>query len=158
MNWLLQLFLTPSDHPDLLSSMRKITELPNGGVMISMNKEHGLVGDKHFSDCVEDIKQLKRELRYEEAISLLLNTINATEHEASVAGTGWGVAPWYYEQLAIIYRKQGRINDEIAILERYDSQEKSIGDSPQRLKERLVKAKALLVKKSNNNIKYNHLC
>jgi len=44
--------------------------------------------------------------------------------EAESAQNGYGVAPWYYEQLAIVYRKQDRDLDELAILERMTGREK----------------------------------
>jgi len=55
---------------------------------------------------------------------------------------GSGVAPWYYEQLAIIYSKQKRYTDEIAVLQRYDRQPKAPGAMPVQLKERLEKVTA----------------
>ncbi len=48
---------------------------------------------------------------------MLLELIKAVEAEAQA--NSWAVAPWYYEQLAIIYRKQRDRVKEIAILERY---------------------------------------
>ena len=57
------------------------------------------------------------------------------------------VAPWYYEKLAIIYRKQKRYGDEIAILERFERQPKAPGALPKKLAERLVKAKQLRYEK-----------
>ena len=43
------------------------------------------------------------------------------------AGPGWGVVPWYHEQLAIIYQKQERLDDEVAGLQRYAAQPKAPG-------------------------------
>ncbi|WP_070988903.1 hypothetical protein [Halofilum ochraceum] len=97
----------------------------------------------HYTDYVERVKQLKRERRHEEAIELLMNLVRATESESKTAGQGWGVAPWYYEQLAIIYRKEKRIADEIEILERYEAQPKAPGAGPSKLKERLERARRL---------------
>jgi tetratricopeptide (TPR) repeat protein len=93
----------------------------------------------HYSDYVELVKKLKQEKRYSEAIELLLKLVDDTETEAKAKG--WGVAPWYYEQLAIIYRKEKRYSDEIAILERYEAQQKAPGEGPKKLAERLKKAK-----------------
>lgn len=58
----------------------------------------------------------------------------------------WGVAPWYYEQLAIIYRKEKQYRKEVEILERYERQVKAPGAGAQKLANRLVKAKELLQK------------
>lgn len=43
----------------------------------------------------------------------------------------------------ILYRKQNRVSDEVAILERYDRQRKAPGTYPKKLKERLLKARRL---------------
>lgn len=106
-------------------------------------KEAGSVSGEHYTGHVEQVKQLKRDGCYDEAIELLTKLIDATESESRVAGPGWGVAPWYYEQLAIIYRKQKRLDDEIAILQRYAAQIKAPGGGPSKLAERLEKAKQL---------------
>ena len=76
----------------------------------------GYVRGRHCTEYVEAVKQLKRERRHEEAIALLLELVDATEAEAQAEG--YGSAPWYYVQLAIIYRKERRFDDEVAILER----------------------------------------
>ena len=99
----------------------------------------------HYIDYVEQIKKLKKEKKHQEAIYLLLKLVDATESESKEAGKGWGVAPWYYEQLAIIYRKEKRYADEIAILERYMVQEKAPGAGAAKLAERLIKVKGLVL-------------
>jgi hypothetical protein len=86
------------------------------------------------------VKQLKREKRHEEAIALLERLVQATEAEAEREGPDWGVAPWYYEQLAIVYRKEKRYADEVTILERYESHLKPGQTS--KFAERLKKARA----------------
>ena len=97
----------------------------------------------HYTDYVERVKQLKAEKKNEEAIELLLKLVNETEKEAKAHGKGWGVASWYYEQLAIIYRKEKRYDDEVQILERYEGQPKAPGAGPGKLAERLIKARQL---------------
>lgn len=89
---------------------------------------------------------MKREERHDEAIALLLNLIDATEAESRESGGPSGVAPWYYEQLAIIYRKVKRYSDEVVVLERYEGETKAPGVGPQRLAERLTRAKEILAK------------
>ena len=125
-------------------------------------KSIGNVEDGHYTDSVEEIKTLKREGRNAQAIELLLKCIDATEKEAKSANSkpsvlderfafleedrsehGWGVAPWYYEQLAILYRKEKQYQKEVEILERYEQQEKAPGVGPQKLADRLVKAREL---------------
>jgi len=97
----------------------------------------------HYTEYGERVKQLKAENRLDEAIDLLLKLVDQTEKEAKNHGKGMGVAPWYYEQLAVIYRKQKRYGDEVQILERYENQPKAPGVSPHKLAERLVKARQL---------------
>jgi hypothetical protein len=105
------------------------------------NEEAGFVEGHHYTKYVESVKQLKRENRHSEAIELLLKLVDATENEAKI--NGWGLAPWYYSQIAIIYRKEKRFNDEVAILERYKSQQRALGKDPGGLENRLKKAKEL---------------
>ena len=97
----------------------------------------GYVRGRHFTEYVESVKQLKRERRHEEAIALLLELVEATESEAQAEG--YGAAPWYYVQLAIIYRKDRRFDDEVAILERAQH---SVGHD-QAMTMRLQKARTL---------------
>ena len=137
-------------------------------IMGRMNtiKEAGSDNGIHYTDNVELIKQLKRDQKYDEAIEVLLKSVELTENESKKASsipvhedkfsflsegrsTTWGVAPWYYEQLAIIYRKQKRFAEEVSILERYASQPKAPGVGPKKLAERLIKARALL---ADNNV------
>lgn len=99
---------------------------------------------QHYTDAVEQVKQLKREKRHDEAIALLHELVEETEAESRENGPGWGVAPWYYEQLAILYRKERRYADEVNILERYTSQTHAPGAGPEKLAERLKKARQLL--------------
>jgi hypothetical protein len=116
--------------------------------VVSTNDESGGESESHYTDSIGEIQRLKREGRDEQAIALLLQAVDATERESQEKGPGWGVAPWYYEQLAVLYRKEKRFADEVAILERYAAQEKAPGVGPQKLAERLEKAKALLLKKN----------
>lgn len=67
----------------------------------------------------------------------LLAIIEAGEQQAKTEG--WGVAPRPYLDLAKLYRKAKRRDDEIAILERYERQTKAPGALPAQLAERLAK-------------------
>jgi DNA polymerase-3 subunit epsilon len=91
-----------------------------------------------ISALVESVKAAKREGRLVDAEIEFLREIDRQEAEAR--RTRFGVAPWYYEQLAIIYVKQKRYEDEISILQRYDGQQKAPGAMPVQLRERLEKA------------------
>lgn len=94
---------------------------------------------KHYLAYVEDIKAAKRSGDLMAAKRLALLAIESTEDESRMTGTG--VAPWYYEQAAIICRKQGDTDGELAILERYARQKHAAGAKPPKLMERLRKLK-----------------
>ena len=82
----------------------------------------------------------KRERRLDDAMRLLLEEIERQEAESRTSG--FGVAPWYYEQLAIVYRKLGLQEDELVVLERFDRQIKAPGAKTAILKARLEKVRA----------------
>ena len=137
MKWLRKLFgMTATGSDSLSDSESLLAELKRRQSRV---EAAGTVRGSHYTGHVEEVKQLKRERRHEEAIELLSELVDATERESKQAG--WGVAPWYYEQLAIVYRKEGRAAEEIAILERYEAQPKAPGAGPDRLAERLEKAR-----------------
>ena len=98
----------------------------------------GFVRGRPIHTYVDEVKALGYT---EEATALLLELVDATE--ADSRANGWGVAPWYYERLAIIYRSQKRIADEVDILERYKRQRKAPGSMPTKLAARLRRAKDL---------------
>lgn len=89
---------------------------------------------------VEQVKYLKRIGASDDAVYVLLKEIDVQENDARL-NPGWSVAPWYYEQLAIVYRKQKRLADEIAILERYEQQAKAPGAASLKIQERLQRAR-----------------
>jgi len=102
----------------------------------------GYVNGRHFTEYVETVKSLKREGRYDEALELLKSLIAATEAESS--RSRMGVAPWYYEEAAKIYRRRKEYEQEVIVLERYMGKVHAPGASKPRLIERLEKAKQLL--------------
>jgi hypothetical protein len=104
--------------------------------------QSGLVDGRHYTTYVAEVKRLKRAGALEEAERLLLCLIDATEAESQECD--WGVAPWYYEQLAIIRRKKGNIRGELEVLERYARQEKAPSAKPSKLAERLSKVRSIL--------------
>lgn len=93
-----------------------------------------------ISLLVDEVNTAKRERRLDDAMRLLLEEIDRQEAESRTGG--FGVAPWYYEQLAIVYRKLGRQEDELVVLERFDRQIKAPGAKPAILKARLEKVRA----------------
>ncbi len=102
----------------------------------------GYVRGVHYTGYVEEVKQLRRSGQETEAERLLLELVKATEDEAMVER--WGVAPWYYEQLAILYRKRRDPLREVEILERFARQEHAGGVMPPELLARLQKARLRL--------------
>ncbi len=105
-----------------------------------MAEQPGCVQGRHFSEYVDRVKGLRRLHRENQAIALLLRLVAATEADARASGEG--VAPWYYWQLAVAYRKLGRRGDEIRILERFSRQKHAPGARPPRLMARLAKLRA----------------
>ena len=106
----------------------------------------------NYLDVPAKVKKLKAKGNNKKAISLLLTAVELVEAESEYIGGDWGVAPWYYEQLAIIYRKEKNYSAEVNILERYAKQTKAVGKGPEKLADRLVKAKALRRKMHNKRL------
>lgn len=139
MNWLKKLFSKTREEKsrDIVDSINsKMFEI----------RQAGSIGRDHYTSSIEKIKQLKLEGKQQEVLGILIEAVEATEAESKFAGGDWGVAPWYYEQLTIIYRKEKQNQQEIEILERYAAQPKDPGAKPEKLAQRLVKAKELLAK------------
>lgn len=104
----------------------------------------GYYHGRHYTTFVEEVKALKRRSDGEAVERLLLALVDATEAESRANGPGWGVAPWYYEELAKLYRGSKDYAAEVAILERFEQQPHAPGVKPPQLLERLAKARALL--------------
>ena len=102
----------------------------------------GFHNGRHYTEYVDQVKQLTREKRLEEAEQLLMSLVDATESEARQESTG--VAPWYYEHLAMIYRKNKDLIRQLSILERFGSQRHAPGKKPETLMLRLEKVRDLL--------------
>jgi len=103
----------------------------------------GYYDGRHYTTYVNDVKNLKKSGELEEVEKLLLELVVATEAESAVEG--WCVAPWYYEELAKVYRKQKEYVKEVAILERFAAQKHGPSSTPPKLLERLEKARQLMV-------------
>ncbi len=87
-------------------------------------------------DPVEQVKEHKRNGRYTEALDILEQCMRSWE------SSGGTVAPWYYEQAAIIHRKLKDREAEVAVLRRFAAQPHGPGVKPARLLERLAKLEA----------------
>lgn len=94
---------------------------------------------EHYSAYVGDVEELKHLNRYDDVETLLLALIDAAEAEAREQG--FGVAPWYYQQVAIVRHKLRNYDGEIEVLERFASQPHAPGALPVKLKVRLSRAK-----------------
>lgn len=101
--------------------------------------EPGFYKGKHYTEYVDKVKSLMRDNRLDDAEKLLFELVKATEREAR--NDGLGVAPWYYERLAVLYRKKKDLEAEIAILERFSGQKHGPGVMPPKLLARLEKLK-----------------
>lgn len=77
----------------------------------------GMPQGVHYLQLVEPIKQLKRDGRLEDALTLCYAAIDGAE--AAVHLEKLEPAPWYTEQAAIVCRKLGRPEEERAVLERW---------------------------------------
>jgi hypothetical protein len=102
--------------------------------------EPGLYNGRHYTEYVGEVQRLMREDKLDNAEKLLLELVNATENESQ--NDGCGVAPWYYERLAVLYRKKKDKESEIKILERYARQKHAPGATPPKLMARLTKLKS----------------
>lgn len=146
MNWLKKLFKNDRNSADKQRNQFDHSKDEKGNLVVSTTKRHGMVENQHYTSCVDQVKELKRNGDHDSAIELLLKAVSATEKESREMGEDWGVAPWYYEQLAIIYRKEKRYGDEVGILKRYLSQSLAPGSGAEKLAARLVKAMELFNK------------
>lgn len=123
----------------------------------------GFYKDRHYTEWVATVQQLKREARLDEAEQLLFALVQAAEREnrptgiriphpgedpaltRALSNAGLGVPPWYYGQLAIIYRQRKDYRREVVVLERFMAQPDPHGTvHRERLALRLQKAQALL--------------
>lgn len=97
----------------------------------------GMIEGVHYLQMAEPIRELKREGRLEEALALAYKAIEAAENEARF--TKRTPAPAYTNEAAIILRKLGRTDEEIAVLERYIAMLPSEYQEGSAARERLTK-------------------
>jgi|GEM_PF-734569 len=103
-----------------------------------LRSEAGLVRGKHYTDWVDDITALKRHKAHEECCALLGELLDAVEREATEQSVS--PAPWYYQQMAIVLRKEKDFDGEIAVIERYLAFPHPTWPPRPELQERLAKA------------------
>lgn len=97
------------------------------------------VRDRHYTEWVETVKQMKRDGDHGEALQLLTECQDAT-----IRADGAKPAPWWFEQAAIIHRKDGDLDAEHAVIERYfqacgDEPHKTMVERRQKVAERRAK-------------------
>jgi hypothetical protein len=99
----------------------------------------------HYTDALEQVKQLKRERRHDPVEDLLLWCIEFAETEARDPSVVSDVPPpAWYRHLGIVYRKDDRYADEVALLERYlQACQQLSGDPDEDLVDRLDRAREL---------------
>jgi len=102
-----------ADHQAGIDKM--VADALAGGGSRAQSFAGGMVNGVHYLQLVEPIKQLKRDGRLEDALVLCTAAIQGAE----AARESREPAPWYTEQAAIIYRRLGRGDDEIAVLRRW---------------------------------------
>lgn len=90
-----------------------------------------------YLDLVEPIKKAKRAGKNEEALDLCMIAIDLAEKQQMPGGP----PPWYTTQAAIVLRKLGRVDEEIAVLERYLEHIPAEYHQGHRVGERLEKAR-----------------
>ncbi len=73
MGWLKKLFVKNNNDKSIVSFADEFNK------KMANIRQAGSSNGKHYTDSVEQIKQLKREGKYEEAIAILLQSINLTE-------------------------------------------------------------------------------
>lgn len=114
------------------------------GVITGSSNQPGYLRGRHYTTYMQDVNKLKGQFEFLEVEKLLLELIDAIETESKADDVG--VAPWYYEELAKVYRRIKDFNKELDILERFAKQQHAPGVKPKKLLERLDKTNTLLAK------------
>lgn len=149
-------FLDPFDRSDEL-----LAELAEAE---AKERDGGMVRGRHFLEWGEDFQRLKREQKLEEALVLALEIIEATERQQAIEANHAELRaralggeteqylpretpPGWTEHAAIILRKLGRYDEEVAIIDRWEthagSPDRWVGARHQKLLERREKATQL---------------
>lgn len=112
------------------------------------DRSRAIVDGLPYFEYPSTVAALKREKRLDEAAALLLKLIATIEHEAahSPHSEHWKLAPWYYNELAIVYRKLKRYQDECDVIRRYLGHPHAVKERLDDFRSRLEKATRLLSK------------
>jgi tetratricopeptide (TPR) repeat protein len=65
------------------------------------------------------VYRLKRQGQYEEALHISLEEIKREEEQGGRSSENQPLIPWYYWEAAASYRKLGRYNEEVALIQRF---------------------------------------
>lgn len=101
----------------------------------------GFINGRYYVTFVNDVETLKKGGHIDDAEVLLLKLVVSMEEVSKLNKEG--VGPWYYEELAKIYRKKKEYEKEVTILKRFSNQKHGRGVGPKKLLERLEKATVL---------------
>ena len=133
----------------------QIDEFEDGSILISSDKSNGLLNNgKHYTEMLGSITTLKRHNKNQEVIDILKETIKAIEREKKLSKEKYYItAPYYYEQLAIMYRKEKQYQDEVNLIEHFIKHTKNEQETTrgEKIKQRLNKANELLTKSLAKN-------
>jgi uncharacterized protein YlxW (UPF0749 family) len=102
----------------------------------------------NYSAATDRVAEMKREQRHDDVEELLRWCIDYVEAEAAFQQRreyGYAaIAPAYYRDLAIVYRKDDRHQDEVEVLERYVDACRELGNEAQeKMVSRLDRAREL---------------
>ena len=86
-----------------------------------------MVRGRHYTEYVEQAKELKRQGNLVDVLGLLEELIAAAAAEAN--RDRLAMPPWYAEQAAVVHRKLGDRASELAVLRRYVSHPYASRDS-----------------------------
>jgi len=119
--------------------------------------------DFNYLSIVNIIPKLKREKKYPEAIELLKKAIASIQNEKQntdgIGTTSWyfdepdeqkysnyNTPPWYFYQLAVIYRKEKQYEDEVQVIKDYLNITKDEKYRDNKITDRLEKVESLIKK------------
>lgn len=109
--------MTSADLTSRLAHLLPDDWVPIGRAIEVSAEIEGTVGGRHFTEWPDEIRALKREGQFQEALALCLACVEAAERAAMVDHSL--MPPWFTEHAAIIYRKLQQHVNEIAVLHRY---------------------------------------
>lgn len=111
-----------------------MTDIPSFSDWENTIAQAAQVRGRHYSEWNPTLDELKRARKYDEYLSLLLECISATELESCewqiALGKPYPTPSRYTLEAAQLYRRQGRLNQEVGILERYVNVPGNRGASP----------------------------